>query len=228
MPHDKGGGDEMARYLDCPFCGQRGERTKEHVWAQWLHETAGAQALLDSTHGERIPREFPGIRKDADGRYQRVVEILGSYAKWLPNIKVDVCKGCNGGWMSVLENQVGSILSPLIDGGSPVRLTVDDLRTLTTWATKSWMAYALTRPEQQNPFTEDEYRGMAASPGPLGRSLVWLLHSDDGRAQVSMGMIPQLLVSAGLDLRPRGNASQHGLCLPSGLWRGHVHAAHLG
>lgn len=42
--------------------------------------------------------------------------------------------------------------------------------TLATWATKSWMAYALLRLPHENPFTLEEYRTMAAKPAPLVRS----------------------------------------------------------
>lgn len=39
----------------CPFCGDAGKRTDEHLWAQWLRQTEGAKALLQDSHGERIP-----------------------------------------------------------------------------------------------------------------------------------------------------------------------------
>ncbi|TDD55429.1 hypothetical protein E1263_26115 [Kribbella antibiotica] len=182
----------MGKFVDCPFCGQRGVKTKEHVWAQWLHETAGAQALLDGTHGERIAREHRVFRKDQQGRYRAEAETPGPYAKWLPNLTVDVCRDCNGGWMSRLESDAKAILAPFIFSGTTTRLSAEDLRTLTIWATKSWMAYALTVALQQNPFTEAEYRGMAESAQPLGRSQVWLLHSTEPRAQVAMGITSTL------------------------------------
>lgn len=186
-------GDLLGKYVDCPFCGQPGKRTKEHVWAQWLHDTAGAKYLLEGTHGERIPRKVQVLRKDQHGRYQPVVETPEPYAKWLPNVTVEVCQKCNGGWMSRLEGEAKTILGPFILENSTVRLLADDLRTLTTWATKSWMAYALTCPTQQNPFTEAEYRAMAAFPGPLRRSRVWLMHSQGPRAHVGMGILATLL-----------------------------------
>ncbi len=179
----------------CPFCGQRGDKTKEHVWARWLHNTQAATTLLAGTHGERVPRRVDEIRQAQDHRYEVYEATDGSFAKWLPHLTVSVCAECNGGWMSRLENRVKAILGPFVFNGSTLRLSAEDLRALTTWATKSWMAYALTRPAQQNPFTRAEYRGMAASPGPLSRSRVWLLHSLEPRAHVGMGVASGLFSS---------------------------------
>lgn len=131
--------------VNCPFCGDRGLKTKEHVWGQWLHETPGAKALLDGTHGERVPRTFSFIRKDEDGHYRRVDASGGYGAKWLPNVTVPVCEACNTKWMSALEDQAKAIVGPFIFDRIPVRLSAHDLRSLTTWGTTSWMAYALTR-----------------------------------------------------------------------------------
>lgn len=183
----------MGKFVDCPFCGERSIRSKEHVWAQWLHETVGGQALLEGTHGERIPRPNLVFQKDGDGRYRTTAEPASQYAQWLPNVTVDVCVDCNGGWMSRLEASVGALLRPFLFDAAPVRLSGDDLRAVSTWATKSWMAYALTLPWQQNPFTEAEYRSMSSDPAPVDRSRVWLLHSQGPAAQVAMAIWPTLL-----------------------------------
>lgn len=183
----------MPRKVDCPFCGVRGSRTKEHVWAQWLHETPGATALLEGTHGERIPSGAVVLDRGADGRYEACDADGRTVAQWLPNVTVAVCDGCNGGWMSRLESETKRILGPFIfDDERVLRLSVDDITTLATWATKSWMAYALLYPTQHNPFTEDEYRKMAADPAPLARSRIWIMHSREPTAHVSMGLAPTL------------------------------------
>lgn len=163
------------------------------MWAQWLHGSAGAKTLLEGTHGERIPRNHPVLRKDQHGRYQTVVETRGPYAKWLPNVTVWVCHECNAGWMSRLENDAKAILGPFIFECSTLRLSANDLERLATWATKSWMAYALTGPTQRNPFSEAEYRAMVKSPQPLSRCRLWLTHAQEPRAHVSMGIASTLL-----------------------------------
>ena len=185
-------GCQVGKFVDCPFCGQRGLKTKEHVWAQWLHESDGAQALLADTHGERIARVHQRTRLSASRKYETYEETPGPYAKWLPNLTVLVCTDCNSGWMSRLEERVQTLLGPYFDTGVAVRLTADDLAAIATWATKSWMAYALTKAPEQNPFTVEEYRAMSASPAPLERSRVWLMHSEAPNAQVAMGVASTL------------------------------------
>lgn len=173
----------------CPFCGRSGVRTKEHVWAQWLHETDGARALLDGTHGERIPRPLKAMQRGIDGRYEVQSLADGRVAKWLPNVAVDVCADCNNGWMSNLEAQVKNLLEPFFRTKQPIRLKAPDMALLATWATKSWMAYALIFSEQFNPFMTSEYRHIAATQSPLGeRCNIWLMHSNDEGAHVGMGV----------------------------------------
>lgn len=183
----------MPRRVDCPFCGQDGIRTKEHVWAQWLRDTEPAKVLLDATHGERIPKPTGVLRRGDDGRYAIQSMPAGQYAKWLPNVTVDVCQDCNNGWMSILESQAKNLVEPFFRTGRAIRLTAADLTVLTVWATKSWMAYALARPQQGNPFTISEYRHLAERQTPLERSMVWLMHSQDDGAHVGIGVSPGLL-----------------------------------
>jgi hypothetical protein len=117
----------------------------------------------------------------------------GQYAKWLPNLTVDICADCNNGWMSVLETQAKNILEPFFRTKRPIRLTTDELTVLTVWATKSWMAYSLAGPEQRNPFTVSKYSQIAQRQTPLDRSMVWIMHSQDEGAHVGIGISPSLL-----------------------------------
>jgi hypothetical protein len=48
----------------------------------------------------------------------------------------DFCGGCNGGWMSRLENEVKSVLAPLILDGERT-LTILDQDVVARWATKT-------------------------------------------------------------------------------------------
>src|SRR6476469_3805100 len=148
------------------------------------------------TWNVKAPR--PRLTRQDDGRYRSEVTDAGQMAKWLPNVKVPVCAGRNNGWMSQLEDRVKAILGPFIfDDVRPLKLSRDDLLTLATWATKSWMAYALLRGSHHNPFTEDEYRAMASSAGPLERSQIWVMHSHDEAAHVAMGIISSLMTYGG-------------------------------
>lgn len=150
--------------------------------------------MLSETVGERIERASLRLLRGEDGKLRRESAVVGRMAKWLPNVKVTVCEPCNSGWMSSLEDATKTILAPLIlDGASHVRLSRENLLTLATWATKSWMAYALLSGPQQNPFTTEEYRSMAADPRPLDRSQLWLMRSFEPGAEVAMTLNTSLL-----------------------------------
>ncbi len=179
----------MVKTFECPFCGQGGEKSREHVWAQWLHDTPGAQHLLAESHGERIPIDQTFVTRAGDGRLLRDTRRAGNYAMHLPHVTVLVCKRCNSGWMSRLENEARRILSPFILGGERfIKLSRADLQLLAAWVIKSWMAYSLTRSEIENPFTECDYRAIAQTSTPPQRCRVWLLHSHEPRAHVGMGV----------------------------------------
>lgn len=158
-----------------------------------MRQTAGAKALLAGAHGERVAATHAVTRKNSEGRYESISEDVGHRARWLPNITVDVCGSCNSGWMSGLEEQAKGILDPFLRSAASFHLSRDDLRVLSTWATKSWMAYALGRHAQFNPFSEAEYRAMAASPRPLGRSRIWLMQADEPYSQVALALESTLL-----------------------------------
>lgn len=186
----------MSRRFTCPFCGQPGRSTREHVWAKWLHEYEGAQVLLAGTHGERTPTRGQVVAKGVDGRNRFEPTPSRHVATLLPNVTVDVCWECNTGWMSALEMRVKQMLSPFLDEGIAVTLDSEDLTALAAWATKSWMAYALLRPAQHNPFTTAEYRAIASDQLPIPRSLVWLLHSTGPRAHVGLAL-ESILITQG-------------------------------
>lgn len=202
----------MAKQMTCPFCGRRGLRSNEHVWAQWLHATPGAKALLLNAHGERIERVHTTMRMSTQGKYEAVVEQSGAYAKWLPNVTVFVCRECNSGWMSGLESDVKAILEPFILNGQPITLGTGELERLTTWVTKSAMAYALTTSRQQNPFTVGEYRSMSSDPKSLDRSRTWMLHSQDPRAHVALGLSTWLITGRGQTPDLAADADNAGFC----------------
>lgn len=189
----------MAKYVICAFCGERGIRTDEHVWAQWMRDRAGARALLEGSTGERIELERAAIEVDGEGRFQELHLPSRRAAALLPHVKVDVCATCNSGWMSSLESDVKALLAGYRVAGFPVRLGREEQRLLATWATKSWMAYALIRgvDDLGNPFAGDEYRAMAAAPGPLERMRVVMFHSDSPFAQVGIGVAGALFGHTG-------------------------------
>ncbi len=180
------------KQLKCPFCGRIGPGSAEHVYGKWLRRTAGAQELLANDHGETMPRTHLVVEQNPSGRFVAHDIPAGSWAVNLPHVKVDVCSQCNNGWMSALEGAAKNIIGPFIFDHETLHLSPSDLETIATWATKTWMAYALNYDQLTNPFTTEEYRRMADTPKPLARSFIWMMAAHDPRAQVSLLLHPTL------------------------------------
>jgi hypothetical protein len=77
----------------CIFCGGGG-LTKEHVWSAWLHHL-----LPSAPYHFRAGRQKPIRQGSAKTIKLRVV-----------------CRSCNNGWMSRLDENVKPILTPLVCG----------------------------------------------------------------------------------------------------------------
>jgi hypothetical protein len=158
-----------------------------------MRESPGAKQLLEGSTGKQIVWSNAVMSKDEDGRYRLAEGGVIKTAELLPHVFVHVCASCNNGWMSQLEDDAGTIFGPLRKAGWPLSLQTQHQVTLATWATKSWMAYALLADRIHNPFTTAEYREMAAHPAPLRRSRVWLMYSHAPGSQVAMGLSGKLV-----------------------------------
>jgi hypothetical protein len=109
----------------CVFCGVElsRARSREHVFPQWLLRDRGAfdspfQLNWTSATGEQVlgKRDFP-LRSFVAGR---------------------VCRHCNNGWMSALEQKVRAFLPGLIEADRAVTdLSKADQEILARWATKT-------------------------------------------------------------------------------------------
>jgi hypothetical protein len=104
----------------CPFCGDS-HVGREHVFARW------------------ISREL--------ARYGRFVSQTpyGPKTRTTINVTAPVCGTCNNRWLSVLENDVQPILSPMMHGAKAISLSVDAQRLLATWAVKTALMLDLSR-----------------------------------------------------------------------------------
>jgi hypothetical protein len=84
----------------CIFCGLSGKKTKEHIWSEWMHEYlpssgGGAHSKGNFTFYDKTPLN------------SKTTERQGHVS----TVKVRVvCKTCNSGWMSQLEENVKPIL----------------------------------------------------------------------------------------------------------------------
>lgn len=112
----------------CIFCGSH-PVTKEHVWSKWTYQ------YLPRRKGNR---RHTTIRSTAGIRGVESSELLNGHAN-TQKVRA-VCKNCNNGWMSTIEEQVKPILIPLILD-SPCTLSIEGQRILATWITMKCMVY---------------------------------------------------------------------------------------
>lgn len=167
----------------CPFCGEHGKQTKEHVWPKWLREAPGIEDLLSSARGERFEFEYNDLRF-VDGRaieFPRKVAV----AHWVPQITAQVCARCNNEWMSRLEARVRRMVGPVVLQSAPVALSATQVRDLGRWAVKTAMTYQAALKMDQGAFTPSDYRGMAQGQVIPDRCKVWILSSPGPKQYVA-------------------------------------------
>ena len=94
--------------MNCVFC-QTGRPTKEHVCPQWI-----SRLIREHRPGDT----FTTIRRRPDGNdHSWTANVIDIQAKI-------VCRDCNGGWMSRIDNeQAKPLLSPMIATGRAPYLT---------------------------------------------------------------------------------------------------------
>jgi hypothetical protein len=119
----------------CIFC-QVGRVTGEHLWPRWMHRYL--PKLQDARKEEAYTTVQPAraIVKKRTKDQQGHVYTKQFYV---------VCKACNEGWMSRIEEAAKPILIPLLRG-QPVTLTQDDQIKLARW-----ISLKVVIAEQENP-----------------------------------------------------------------------------
>ena len=113
----------------CIFCSGI-PISREHIWAEWMRpylpRGEGAQVIEKSNYGDSAPQRWLGpLTKKGDARSQK--------------LKV-VCRPCNSGWMSVLQNKTRPVLLPLLLN-EPFPIGLPEQEALATWATMFTMVY---------------------------------------------------------------------------------------
>ncbi|MEL6960238.1 MAG: hypothetical protein AAGL89_14925 [Pseudomonadota bacterium] len=103
--------------------------SKEHFWPRWMHELMPDPKTASFTE-QRIQIEN---NRESEPRKTRTRQ-GGTKNKTL---RV-VCKDCNSGWMSELENEAKPILTPLILG-DPIFLDDYHQSVLAKWITMKFM-----------------------------------------------------------------------------------------
>src|SRR5213593_3811716 len=91
----------MAEVRECIFCGSSDELTREHIWSDWVRK------LVPSDKPEMHFHRFGPIGSEQERSYPK------RPYRWRLRV---VCKTCNNGWMSRIDDAAKPIAEPMILG----------------------------------------------------------------------------------------------------------------
>lgn len=106
----------------CIFCGRGGKKSKEHLWPVWMHEYLGKEG--DGSH-VRESTTFKNREHIGGSKLERQGYLFST------KFRV-VCRSCNNGWMSKLEETTKPVLLKLIKG-EKTKLEEGDQQLLSRW-----------------------------------------------------------------------------------------------
>jgi hypothetical protein len=150
----------MARV--CLFCSRRAD-SAEHVYPLWISRRFNKNAS---------PRG--GFTMNFDGLYP---------TRWTRtlNQRVKVCRTCNNGWMSQLENSSRHVLDPLITG-TPCRLAADEQAVLARWLLKNALLHEVLLPLEIRSVGQAQREEFArGGPLPGWDVCIGAMRPEDGR-----------------------------------------------
>ena len=106
----------------CIFCGRKGNKSKEHLWPEWMHEYL--PYVGDGNH-IRESNTFQWKTPVDEKKLKRQGQLFTT------KFRV-VCSDCNNGWMSRLEEAVKPMFLKMIRG-EKVSLHKSDQELLSRW-----------------------------------------------------------------------------------------------
>lgn len=131
----------------CAFCNGP-DPTAEHVFPQWLSRELLSISTLVDLKAERGPRPLRTV-----------------------NITAPICRKCNNRWLSVLENDVKPLLTPLVRGDECC-LEQTEQKLLATWALKTAMMLDLASGSPVIP--TGFFHSLRQRRDPLESKFVWI------------------------------------------------------
>ena len=112
----------------CIFCGEKG-MSKQHVWPDWMKKVIPREDIQE--HYQNIIRV-----QLTDSKYAFISpEILKKRGNIASRMIRNVCKKCNGGWMSRLETSVQPKMTDMMLD-KKTTLTKSELLSISAWAVK--------------------------------------------------------------------------------------------
>ena len=130
--------------------------SREDIWPQWLTKR------FPLSEASRMEAERGGHK-------------LGSWQKKTPQLLPVqcVCRNCNNGWMSKLENEMKPIVDSILD--EKIRtLSASSQAVIAVWAIKTAMALEALYPEREFFYSENERQNMRAISTIPERTSVWI------------------------------------------------------
>jgi hypothetical protein len=143
----------------CIFCGAAGT-TKEHVLPQWLRGVL-PEGRTTTPYLRMTDQGYRNAWTDRAINHQ---------------VKA-VCRKCNGGWMSQLEQATKPLVARMA-AGKQVELGPEDQKTVAAWATKVSIMYQYRRipPEPERP---ERLKWLLERHEPPPHTFVWLARCGD-------------------------------------------------
>jgi hypothetical protein len=139
----------------CVFCGGGEPWAKEHVLPEWV-----AQQL-------RVGRL--DVKRDHFSEPDRFWQKVGSFGLTAR----EVCKACNSGWMSDLENAVRPFMVRVLLAEGTVTLSPDEQVVLVAWLWKTAILHERAGPHRYFSTEERQCLRRGDAP-PSGGVLVWI------------------------------------------------------
>jgi hypothetical protein len=142
----------------CVFCGAK-PTTKEHIYPKWLRKVVTGDSfitVLETKAGRKVKRPQVGFDLTVNA----------------------VCRTCNSGWMSTLENTARPVLTAMIRG-EPCVLDAHDQRLVATWVHKTMLMMYQQAPASDVPLRKAHYLAMYRDKMPPPGTLVALAAQTD-------------------------------------------------
>lgn len=184
-----------ATHRTCIYCGARigrGTHSREHVFAEWIR----------SLFVQTPPNERLTVVRHTQGRDQPLVA-----EEWLDepfNLRVkDLCRPCNSGFSSDIENAAKPMLTALIQG-DPVVLRPDAQMRVAVWAMKLILNLQHSHSGHRLTIPASDFRWFRQHRWPLPGEQLWLAAYDgSGDWPASYRHFGLSLLPAGSEYRPQ-------------------------
>ena len=137
----------------CIFCDRKAN-TLEDVWPKWLLASIGHDSTSPTQYWNTIkrpPKTWPGPRF----------------------LVKQVCKDCNEGWMSTLENGARRTMGSLVNDIS-VTLDSDRQQILALWGCKTAMVFEGAKQNKNQFYSEADRHFLRERQVPPTDTLVWI------------------------------------------------------